>query len=179
MQDVFSGFRDSYLGFHGIMREAALEDALRPQFPNLHAVNIPPSGSGMRAAYISVRDPEPGQVDAIAGVVFATMTFGMQMVVVVDAEIDVFDEDQVLWAVHTYTDPVRSFQPFQGEARQHWANVPRSGFGTTNWGATKLVIDATRPSNLAFGSRLSIPQEAMDRVRLADYLSADSPVEVR
>jgi UbiD family decarboxylase len=179
MQDIFSGFRDSYLGFHAIMREAALEDALRPQFPNLQAIHVPTSGSGMRAAYVSVQDAQPGQVDAIARTVFATMTFGMQMVVVVDAEIDVFDEDQVLWAVHTYTDPVRSFQPFPGEARQHWAFVPRSGFGTTNWGATKLVIDATRPSNLAFGSRLSIPQEAMDRVRLADYLTADSALEVR
>jgi 2,5-furandicarboxylate decarboxylase 1 len=179
MQDVFSGFRDSYVGFHAILREAALEDALRPQFSNLHAIHVPTSGSGMRAAYVSVRAPQTGQVEAIARTVFATMTFGMQMVVVVDAEIDVFDEDQVLWAMHTYTDPARSFRPFQGEARQHWAGVPRSGFGTTNWGTHKLVVDATRPSDFPFGSRLAIPPEVMARVRLEDYVAPDAAVEVR
>jgi 2,5-furandicarboxylate decarboxylase 1 len=179
MQDVFSGFRDSYVGFHAILREAALEDALRPQFSNLHAIHVPTSGSGMRAAYVSVRAPQTGQVEAIARTVFATMTFGMQMVVVVDAEIDVFDEDQVLWAMHTYTDPARSFRPFQGEARQHWAGVPRSGFGTTNWGTHKLVVDATRPSDFPFGSRLAIPPAVMARVRLEDYVAPDAAVEVR
>jgi 2,5-furandicarboxylate decarboxylase 1 len=178
MQDIFSGYRDSYLGFHAILREAALEDALRPRFPNLAAIHVPTSGSGMRAAYISVRDVQPGQVDEIARTVFATMTFGMQMVIVVDAEINVFDEDQVLWAMHTYTDPARSFRPFQGEARQHLSFVPRSGFGTTNWGTHKLVIDATRPNNLAFGARFSIPAEALARVRLDDYLPSGAAVEV-
>ncbi|HLH22332.1 MAG TPA: UbiD family decarboxylase [Chloroflexota bacterium] len=178
MQDIFSGCRDGYLGFHAIPREAALEDALRPQFPNLAAIHVPTSGSGMRAAYIAVRDAQPGQVDAIARAVFATMTFGMQLVIVVDAEIDVFDEDQVLWAVHTYTDPARGIRPFAGEARQHLSFVPRSGFGTTNWGTHKLVIDATRPRDFPFGARLTLPDEAMARVRLDDYLPSAAPAEV-
>ncbi len=178
LQDIFSGFRDGYLGFHAILREAMLEDILRPQFPNLGAIHVPTSGSGMRAVYISVRDPEPGQVDAIAQAVYAALTFGMQMVVVVDDEIDVFDEDQVLWAMHTYTDPRRSFQPFQGEERQFPSFVPRSGFGTTNWGTTKLVVDATRPREFPFGARLTLPADVMARVRLDDYLPANASAEV-
>jgi UbiD family decarboxylase len=179
MQDIFSGFRDSYVGFHAIIREAALEDTLRPQFPNLHAVHVPTSGSGMRAAYVSVRDVQPGQVDAIARQVFATNSFGMQVVIVVDADVDVFDEDQVLWAMHTYTEPERSFQPLRADPRQHLSFVPRSGFGATNWGTYKLVIDATRPSGFAFEQRSEVPAEAMARVRLADYLAPQSTVGVR
>jgi UbiD family decarboxylase len=179
MQDIFSGFRDSYVGFHAIIREAALEDALRPQFPNLGAIHVPTSGSGMRTAYVSVQDAQPGQAEALGRAVFGTMNFGMQQVIVVDAEIDVFDEDQVLWAMHTYTDPARGFQLLQGERREFPGFVPRAGFGTTNWGTTKLLIDATRPADFAFGARLALPREAMERVRLADYLPTEAAVEVR
>jgi UbiD family decarboxylase len=179
VQDIFSGFRDSYVGFHAIIREAALEDALRPQFPNLGAIHIPTSGSGMRTAHVSLQDAQPGQAEALGRAVFATMNFGMQQVIVVDAEIDVFDEDQVLWAMHTYTDPARGFQLLQAERREFPGFVPRAGFGTTNWGTTKLPIDATRPADFAFGARLALPREAMERVRLADYLPTEAAVEVR
>jgi hypothetical protein len=57
-----------------------------------------------------------------------------------------------------------------GRAVQHaGAGGPQAGFGTTNWGS-KAVIDATRPRDFAFGSRSEVPEEAMRRVRLEDFL---------
>ena len=80
--------------------------------------------------------------------------------------------------MHTYADPAQSFQPLAGSAREHPSFVPRSGFGTTNWGTDKLVVDATRPTSFAFGSRLELPAEVMARVRLDDYLAPVPAAEV-
>jgi 2,5-furandicarboxylate decarboxylase 1 len=178
MQDIFSGYRDGFVGFHSIIREAGLEDALRPRFPNLQAIHCPDSGSGMRAAYISVRNIQAGQAEAIGHA--ALNTYGLQCVVVVDADVDVFDETQVLWAVHTYIDPAESVRVLKVEPGpdRRLAFVPRAGFGTTNWADRKVLVDATRPTNFAFGSRSEIPQEVMERVRLADYLAHESAVGV-
>jgi UbiD family decarboxylase len=173
MQDIFSGYRDSYIGFHSIVKEAALEESLRPRFPNLHEVHLPDSGNGMSAAYISVRDAAPGQAQEIGRA--ALDILGLQLIVVVDADIDVFNETQVLWAMHTYGDPEEGFVQHRSAGRfipQHTG--PRSGFGTTNWSGRKLVVDATRPTNFAFGARSVVPRDVIARMPLSDYLSGEA-----
>lgn len=177
MQDIFSGFRDSFpLG--ALVKEATLANALRPQFPNLGAIHAPDSGCGVFSVYVAVKDIEPGQAQEIGRI--ALETFGViQCVVVVDDDIDVFDERQVLWAMHTYASFAKGFKT-QG----NWASArgvqhavpggPQSGFSTTNWGG-KVVIDATRPRDFAFGARSEIPREVMERMRLGDYLPGEPP----
>lgn len=172
MQDIFSGFRDSFpLG--ALLKEAALDAALRPSFPNLKEIHSPDSGCGVFAVYISVRGIEPGQAQEIGRI--ALETFGVvQCVVVVDDEIDVFDESQVLWAIHTYASFAKGFKTAGNwSASRAVAHVvaggPQAGFSTTNWGG-KVVVDATRPRDFAFGARSAVPQEVLDRMRLADFL---------
>jgi UbiD family decarboxylase len=172
MQDVFSGYRDSYVGFHCIVKEAMLENALRSRFPEVVGIHCPESGSGMRSAYISVRRPSPARVEEIGQAALA-ISYLMQCVVLVDADIDVFDENQVLWALHTYADPEEGFKLQLGPGRATAAYMPRSGFGATNWGAQKVVIDATRPTHFAFELRSEVPRAAIERVPLADYLPGE------
>jgi 2,5-furandicarboxylate decarboxylase 1 len=165
VQDIFSGFSDSFpLG--AIPKEANLEATLRARFPNLHEIHVPSSGCGVYAAYVSLHNPQDGQAEAVGRAALERIAV-LQCVVVVDSGIDVFDEAQVLWAVHTYPSLSRDFKAPSGQ----FAAFPggRSGFGTTHWGG-KVVIDATRPRNFAFGLRSEIPTAAMERISLADFL---------
>jgi len=91
----------------------------------------------------------------------------------------------VLWAFHTYTNLERGFQTNGNwerlrqvrHAGEGSGKAPQSGFATSNWGA-RAVIDATRPQDVAFGSRSQVPQEVIDRMRLEDYLPDATRVPV-
>jgi 2,5-furandicarboxylate decarboxylase 1 len=180
MQDIFSGYRDGFVGFHSIIKEGALDELLRPRFPNLREIHLPDSGSGMRAAYISVRNARPDQVQEIARAAIDGVM--VQMVVVVDDDINVFDETEVLWAMHTYADPSEGITMHGGQAdRRHGAPswIPRSGFGTSNWEGQKMIVDATKPTNYSFGSRSTIPGDVLERINLADYAPSEARPIVR
>ena len=172
MQDIFSGFRDSFpLG--ALVKEGVLENALRPHIPNLHQIHSPDSCCGVYAVYVSLRDAKDGQAQELGKRIFEAFSI-LQCLVVVDAHIDVFNEEQVLWAVHTYASFAKGVHTRGdwpgGRAVQHAGGAgPQAGFGATNWGS-KVVIDATRPRDFAFGSRSEVPDEVMKPVRLEDYL---------
>ncbi len=175
MQDIFSGFKDSFpLG--AIVKEGSLENVLRPEFPNLQAIHCPDSSCGVYAIYVSLKGADKAQVLELGRRALETF-FVLQCVVVVDDDIDVFDEKQVIWAMHTYTNFAKGLH-----TRGNWPADrsvvhagPRSGFATTNWG-DKVVIDATRPHDVAFGLKSEIPPEVMERIRLADFLPAKSAI---
>ncbi len=171
LQDIFSGFHDCFpLG--ALVKEAALEEILRPRFPNLHAVHVPDSSCGVSVAYLSVRDLQPGQADAIGALALETIPI-LKLVVIVDDDIDVFDEAQVLWAVYTYPDLRRGIALHAPDATVRW--WPQAGFGASNW-AGRVVLNATRPRDFAFGSRSEVPREVLERVCLADYLPTAAAV---
>jgi UbiD family decarboxylase len=165
LQDIFAGFRDSF-PLNAISTEASLENLLRPRFPNLHAIHLPNSGSGLLAAYIAVKDIQPGQAEEIGRMAFVD-TPVLHTAIVVDADIDVFNETEVLWALHTYANLTRGVQIYGGRFAPHVAYNPN--FAPTNWGG-KVVIDATPPSDFAFGVRSQVPKDALARLRLSDYL---------
>lgn len=174
MQDIFSGFRDSFpLG--SLVKEAGLEEALRPRFPNLHAVHVPDASCGVSVAHISVRDIQPGQADAIGELALRTVPI-LKLAVIVDPDIDVFDVNQVLWAVYTYPDLHSGITVHRPDATVR--NWPQAGFGASNWSG-RVVVDATRPRDFAFGARSEVPDAVMQRVRLADYLPGAVGMGVR
>lgn len=176
VQDIFSGFRDSFpLG--AIPKEGTLENEIRKQIPNLGQIHVPDSSCGVYAAYISLKDARPEILPEIGRIAFETF-MPLQCVVVVDSDIDVFEESQVMWAIHTYSNFAKSFHTHGnwpgGRLVQHEGGKgPQSGFATTNWGG-KVVIDATRPHDFAFGLRSEIPAEVMARVRLSDFLPPEA-----
>jgi UbiD family decarboxylase len=170
MQDVFSGYKDSF-ALGSLVKEATCFDALHGAFPEVKELHCPDSGCGVYAMYVSVTANRPGLAQQIADVIFDT--FGVvQLVVVVDADIDVFDEQAVLWAMHTYCDLRADIRPVSGTGpNQAIAGAPNAGFATTNWG-DKVVIDATKPDEFAFGERSVIAPALLERIRLEDYLPA-------
>lgn len=159
VQDVFSGHREHWL-LGLVPREGSIYRRLQAQFGNIGAVHLPFSGFGRMTCYISVRNPSEGQPKAIAMQALAAAPM-CQMIVVVDDEIDVFNEEDVLWAINVYLDPATGIDMIRNMGRVAKHSV---------MGATRILIDATRPRNSAFPERLRVPPDAVASVDPDEWL---------
>ncbi|HWP35505.1 MAG TPA: UbiD family decarboxylase [Thermodesulfobacteriota bacterium] len=157
-QDVFSGHPEHW-NLGGIAREGSLYQALQRRFGNVTGVHLPYSGCARLIAYVSIRKRREGEAKLV-GLAALNETWMLNVVVVVDEEIDVFDEREVLWAVVSQTDPARD------------VDLIRNAYNLfhTAGGYQKVVIDATRPLDRAFPERFRVPPEAMARVKLEEWL---------
>jgi 3-polyprenyl-4-hydroxybenzoate decarboxylase len=81
--------------------------------------------------------------------------------VVVDETVDVFNEEEVLWAVNFQVEPRRDISVIEN---MRPTSDPRA------MGAARVIIDATRPTHIAFPTKLKVPQSAMDRMKLDEWL---------
>lgn len=157
-QDVFSGHREHFL-LGLIPLEGSLFSHLQTAIGSVTAVHLPNSGNGRSTCYVSIQKQSDGQPKLTALQALAHIP-GLQAIVVVDEEIDVFDEEDVLWALNTYVDPARDVDYLRNVGR-HSDRAMDNGH---------LLIDATRPTHIAFSSRLKVPDWAMDAVRLEEWL---------
>jgi UbiD family decarboxylase len=124
---------------------------------------MPVSGNCRFHAYISIAKRTPGQAkNAICAAFAADML--LKHVVIVDDDIDVFDEEQVLWAVSN------RFQADRGLvviANAQGSELdPSAGPGGVN---AKMGLDATKPLT-GFAPELRVPDEVMKKIRLEDFL---------
>src|SRR3970282_2031992 len=99
--------------------------------------------------YISIKKTEEGQAKQAALMALANVP-NLHVVVVVDEDIDVFNEEDVLWAVNFQVDPRRDIDLIK--------NV-RAGSDPRGLGSSRLIIDATRPTHIAFPRRLREREE--------------------
>jgi 2,5-furandicarboxylate decarboxylase 1 len=159
MQDVFSGHREHML-LGSIPREGTIYKHLAEKIGTVTAVNMPFSGCGRYSAYISIRKGTDYQ-GKLAALQAAAHVPNLQVVVVVDDDIDVFNEEDVLWAVNTYVDPSNDIDTIKN------LRPPTDPRGL---GSTRVLIDATRPTHIAFPTRLRVPPAAMARVVLEEWL---------
>jgi 2,5-furandicarboxylate decarboxylase 1 len=100
----------------------------------------------------------------LAALAAASLGF-MKAIIVVDSDIDVFNESQVMWALavrfqaHRDADLVRGHlgsmvDPSMDHPRTH----------------TVVLIDATEPKDRPYPKRLQVPEDIMKRIRLEDYI---------
>jgi UbiD family decarboxylase len=160
MQDVFSGHAEHFL-LGLIPREGSVLNHLQEKVGNVTAVHLPHSGNGRTVCYISIKKLDEGQPKQVALQALAHAPM-FQTVVVVDDDIDVFSEEDLLWAVNTYVNPTRDVDVIRNMGR--WSERAM--------GNDRILIDATRPTHIAFPTRLRVPPAAMDAVRLEDWLDA-------
>jgi 3-polyprenyl-4-hydroxybenzoate decarboxylase len=80
--------------------------------------------------------------------------------VLVDKDIDVFNEQDVLWAMMTNVDPKRDVDTIQNAYNLF----------DTAAGYTKLIIDATRPLDRPFPQMLKVPDDAMNRIDIDEWI---------
>jgi 3-polyprenyl-4-hydroxybenzoate decarboxylase len=81
--------------------------------------------------------------------------------VVVDDDVDVFNEEEVIWAVLTRTNPKRDVEFLK--------NVGYTVFAT-EFSNNKVVIDATKPLDKPFPVKFRVPPRVLDAVRPEEWI---------
>lgn len=159
MQDIFSG-HEGHWNLGAIPKEGSVFNAVQNRLGNVTAVHMPHSGVGRLACYIAIDKKREGD-GKLAGLSALLESWTFQVVVVVDKDVDVFNEKEVIWSLLTMVDPKRDITVI---------NNVHTVF-TTALGHNKIVIDATKPLDKAFPERFKVPESAMQKIKLEEWLS--------
>lgn len=164
--DVMPGHADHLL-LDAPMIEAYLFNRIKAVVPGVTAVHMPVSGTARLHAYVQVKksnDGEPKTVIATA----LTSDYRLKHVIVVDEDIDIYDEEQVLWAVATRSQWDKDLVVIPGMMGT------RLDPSANDIVTTKGGIDATQPvDRRSFPRRISIPDSVVSRIKLDDYVASD------
>lgn len=161
-QDIHAGYTEHKL-MGAVPREAALSKAVRLAVPTVTNVCMPVSGNCRFHAYISISKRAPGQAKNALCAAFAADML-LKHVVVVDDDVDVFDEEQVLWAISNRFQADRGLVVIPNA--QGSELDPSAGPGGVN---AKMGLDATKPLG-GFPPELKVPEEIMKKISLEDFL---------
>ena len=165
-QSIGSGRAGDHITTLGLIREAEIMNALSRAIPNVTGVHVPLSGTSSFTAYVSIRQGRPGEAKHVIPIVLGVDHY-LKLVIVVDDDIDVFDESDVLWAVATRMQPDRDLVVISGSLGA-MLDPSADERGVT----AKLGIDATRPFGEPFGEKLVMSAQRMVWARaLVDRLS--------
>ena len=141
--------------------EANLYRAVRAMVPTIRAVRVPAPFT----CYVSIEQRIPGQAkNAVLAVLGADLY--MKRVVVVDHDVDVFDDRQVNWAIATRCQPDRDITIVtHARGSDLDPSTTQDGY-TAKWG-----VDATaKPSLGAYTPRHRVPPAVYERIDLKQYL---------
>jgi UbiD family decarboxylase len=159
-QDISVAHLDHLL-LSTIPMEANLYRAVRAMVPSVKAVRVP----GPFTCYVSIEQRLPGQgKNAILAVLGADLY--MKRVVVVDHDVDVFDDRQVNWALVTRCQPDRDITIVSHARGSDLDPSTKEDGYTAKWG-----VDATaKPSLAGYTPRHGFPADVWQRIDLRDYL---------
>jgi len=158
-QDITVAHLDHML-LSTIPMEANLYRAVRAMVPSVKAVRVP----GPFTCYVSLEQRLPGQAkNAILAVLGADLY--MKRVVVVDHDVDVFDDRQVNWALATRCQPDRDITVITNARGSDLDPSAKEDGYTAKWG-----VDATaKPSLGAYTPRHRVPPDVHHRLSLKDF----------
>jgi 2,5-furandicarboxylate decarboxylase 1 len=159
-QDISVAHLDHML-LSTIPMEANLYRAVRAMVPSVKAVRVP----GPFTCYVSIEQRLPGQAkNAILAVLGADLY--MKRVVVVDHDVDVFDDRQMTWAIATRSQPDRDVTIDTTPRGSDLDPSNKEDGYTSKWG-----VDATaKPSLAAYTPRHRVPPDVWQRIDPKDYL---------
>jgi 2,5-furandicarboxylate decarboxylase 1 len=161
-QDVFTGHTEHRL-MGAIPRESAIFRAVKTAVPGARAVHMPPSGCCRFHCYISIDKRSEGEVRSAIFAALAADLY-LKLIIVVDADIDVYNEREVLWAMANRFQGDRDFLVIPNCQGSEIDPSAKKG-GIT----TKTAIDATAKGK-DLPKRLRVPREVAERIKLEDYL---------
>jgi 2,5-furandicarboxylate decarboxylase 1 len=171
-QDIFTGHRDVWT-MGSFPKEGAIFNRIKGVVPTVKAVHLPPSGVGRFHCYISIDKKVDGESKQAALIALGAVDF-VKHVVVVDADIDVFREEEVLWAIATRVQAVDDVDVIK--------NVKGNTLDpsqTDDILTSKMIVDATKPVRRPFEARLDIPKDALDRTVLENLIPPDQLARIR
>jgi 2,5-furandicarboxylate decarboxylase 1 len=83
-----------------VLREAEIRNAVSRVIPTVRAVHVPVSGCAAFVAFVSIKQVRPGEAKHAIPVILGADHY-LKLVVVVDDDIDVFNEAEIIWALAT------------------------------------------------------------------------------
>jgi 2,5-furandicarboxylate decarboxylase 1 len=150
--------------------ESSVYENVKKLVPSVQGVYMPPSGVCVLSAYVAIKKKVAGEGKS-AGLAALSSEPNLKMVVVVDDDIDIYNEEQVIWAIVTRMEADIGLTMIPHILGAH---LDPSSYGEvrTEKGPmqTKLIVDATRPVGLPFAERIFPPKDAWNRIRLEDYI---------
>src|SRR5579862_1042888 len=154
-----------------VPRMGSLLRGVRAVTPNVIAVNLPWSGGCRSYCYISLKKRAEGEPTQAA---FAAMAIepNIKHTVIVDEDIDVFNETEVLWAMAMRFQADRQLKMILNSMGAH-LNPSAYGYDRLTWGnmETKLIFDCTKPlPPFKFAERARVKPDVVDRMNPAEYL---------
>src|SRR5712692_1907432 len=132
------GYEHVSLGYM-ITREPLLARFVSHITRRMKAVHLPPYAAGF-TAIVALDNPEPGEARNVALAAMAAHV-NFKTVIVVDADVDIFDPADVLWALATRARWDRGFVPVPG-AHGNELDPSSDEHGIV----AKAIIDATLPA---------------------------------
>jgi UbiD family decarboxylase len=142
--------------------EANIYRAVRAMVPSVKAVRVPAPFT----CYVSIDQRVPGQGKNVIMAVFGADLY-MKRVIVVDKDVDIFNERQVNWAIATRCQPDRDLVIIPNARGSDLDPSTKEDGYTAKWG-----VDATaKPTLEAYAPRHRIPRDLWQRIHLKDYLS--------
>jgi 2,5-furandicarboxylate decarboxylase 1 len=158
-QDITVGHLD-HLMLSTTPIEANLYRSVRAMVPTVKAVRVPAPFT----CYVSIEQRISGQAkNAILAVLGADLY--MKRVVVVDHDVDIFDDRQINWAIATRCQPDRDIAIISNARGSDLDPSTKEDGYTSKWG-----VDATaKPSLASYTPRHRIPPEVWRRIDLKDF----------
>ncbi len=166
LQHVFVGHRDNWI-VGGIPKEGSLFNVIKGVVPTVRAVHFALSGCCRFNCYIAIDKRVDGETKQAALAALGACDF-VKNVIVVDADIDVFDEREVMWAVATRVQADRDVDVIK-DVKGNALDPSQTDEITT----AKMIVDATRPARRPFPSRVEVPAEVLAAMRLEDYIAPE------
>ena len=162
-QNAFVGHADNLL-LSGIIRTTFLEKTIRIACPTLHEVAVPRCGRFRFICFISIRKMIEGEAKQAAMAAFVADPF-LKFVVVVDEDVDVYNDTEVWHAIATRVRADRDIfmVPYAKGSPLDPASYDPSGGSHL---VTKTGIDATRKDN--FPDEIHVPGH--ENIDLEDFI---------
>jgi 2,5-furandicarboxylate decarboxylase 1 len=151
-------------------KEASLHKKIKAVFPTLKEVRLPLNGSGYHA-YVSIEKVREGDGKNILLTLLGS-EYMLKHVVVVDDDIDLHNDDEILWAISTRVQADKDIFMVPG-ARSSVLDPSSYGIDSLFSGeglVTKMGIDATKPVGLKFATKAKVPQKVWEKIKLEDFL---------
>ncbi len=158
-QVVLPGYHPEHCLLGGVAIAAGLARSARASVPAVREVAVGMGGAGRLHAVVSLRQPRPGDARKAAFAIWAAVNL-IKRVVVVDDDIDPWDQAQVEWAMATRMKADRDLVVVPG------VRTDRSEPLESGGAIAKLAIDATRrDSDRPDWKKAQPPEQAARRAR--------------
>ncbi|WP_035100811.1 UbiD family decarboxylase [Aneurinibacillus terranovensis] len=165
---VPAGYEHLLLG--GIPREASLFQTIRQTVPSVKAVHMSPGGTCRYHAIVSIKKRNEGEAKNAIIAAFAN-SFDIKHVVVVDEEVDIFNMEEVEWAIAT------RFQAEKDLVLVHSSQGSKLDPSTEEGVGSKMGLDCTVPLNSEPMRYLKVYIPGYDEIKVDDYINSEATIK--